>query len=34
MFWPFAIKAMAERMISLHVDDNGNTLSHRCMELT
>jgi hypothetical protein len=25
MFWPFAIKAMAERMNSLHVDQDGNT---------
>jgi hypothetical protein len=24
MFWPFAIKAMAERMNSLHVDNEGN----------
>jgi hypothetical protein len=25
MFWPFAIKAMAERMNSLHMDNEGNT---------
>jgi hypothetical protein len=25
MFWPFAIKAMADRLNSLHMDDNGNT---------
>jgi hypothetical protein len=25
MFWPFAIKAMAERLNSLHMNDNGNT---------
>jgi hypothetical protein len=25
MFWPFAIKAMAERMNSLHVNQDGNT---------
>jgi hypothetical protein len=25
LFWPFAMKAMAERMNSLHVDDDGNT---------
>ena len=25
MFWPFAIKAMAERLNSLHVDQDGNT---------
>jgi hypothetical protein len=25
MFWPVAIKAMAERLNSLHMDDNGNT---------
>jgi hypothetical protein len=25
MFWPFAIKAMAERLNSLHMDDNVNT---------
>jgi hypothetical protein len=25
MFWPFAIKAMAECLTSLHMDDNGNT---------
>jgi hypothetical protein len=25
MFWPFAIKAAAERMNSLHIDTNGHT---------
>jgi hypothetical protein len=25
MFWPLAIKAMAEHLKSLHMDDNGNT---------
>ena len=25
MFWPFAIKAMAEHLKSLHMDDNDNT---------
>jgi hypothetical protein len=25
MCWPFTIKAMAERLNSLHMDDNGNT---------
>ncbi len=25
MFWPFAIKSMAERLNSLHIDDGGNT---------
>jgi hypothetical protein len=25
LFWPFAIKAMAKRMNSLHVDNEGNT---------
>jgi hypothetical protein len=25
MFWPFTIKAMEERMNSLHVDEDGNT---------
>jgi hypothetical protein len=25
MFWPFVIKAMAERLNSLHVDQDGNT---------
>ena len=25
MFWPFAMKAMAERMNTLHVDSDGNT---------
>ncbi len=25
MFWPFIIKAMAERLNSLHMDDKGNT---------
>jgi hypothetical protein len=25
MFWPFAIKAAAERMNSLHIDTDGHT---------
>jgi hypothetical protein len=25
MFWPFAIKAMAERLNSLHMDNDSNT---------
>jgi hypothetical protein len=25
MFWPFALKAMVERLIYLHMDDNSNT---------
>jgi hypothetical protein len=34
MFWPFAIKAAAERMNSLHIDTEGHTPESNSMLLT
>jgi hypothetical protein len=34
MFWPFAIKAAAERMNSLHIDKEGHTSESKFYSVT